>query len=262
MVVDNSGAGIRLEEPRGCQTSPTRPQCLSAGAAAQVAACVAKQRGAANGWDERTLFLALRTCASLATKPCRDLPAVSAEQETWSSRRKAIRDYIVEQNLGLAYTMAARFSCDEVDWNDLRSEALFALVRAVEGYDLRHGFRFSTYACTAINHALIRAARLASEHRARVREKHQSSFEKPGRADRWSELYIDRLDRALDENRAGLTYREEVVLNLRFPRDGSRCPSLEEVGRVLGLSKEGARRIQERVLHKLRLLLEADPVLK
>lgn len=262
MVVDNSGAGIILQEPHGCQFSPTRLQCLSAGCAAQIAACVIKERGAANGWDERTLFSALWKCASLATKPCRDKPAVSAEQEAWSSRRKVIRNYIVEQNLGLAYSVAARFQCNSVEWNDLRSEALFALVRAVDGFDLRCGFRFSTYACTAINHALIRAARRASEHRARTRGEHQSSSEQPGRADRWSELYVDRLDRALDENRARLTHREELVLNWRFPRDGSARLSLEKVGKELGLSKEGTRRIQETVLRKLRLLLEADPVLK
>lgn len=262
MVVDNSAAGITLQGPHDRQFGPTRFQRLSAKSVADIAACVAKQRGAGNGWDEPTLFSALGKCASLALRPCRGKPASAADRKAWSSRWSLIRNYIVEQNVGLAYTMAARFRCDEIEWDDLRSEALFALVRAVEGFDLQCGFRFSTYACNAIIHALIRAAKQASQYRARFRSEHDSSLAQPGRVSPWSELFVDRLNLALDENRAKLTDREVTVLSRRFPRDGNLKLSLAEVGKEIKLSKEGARRVQEKALGKLRLVLEADSVLR
>ncbi|UCC30494.1 MAG: sigma-70 family RNA polymerase sigma factor [Phycisphaerales bacterium] len=262
MVVDNSGADIILWGPHDRQFGPARFQRLSAKSVADIAACVAKQRGAGNGWDEQTLFSALGKCASLAMRPCRGKPASAADRMAWSSRWSLIRNYIVEQNVGLAYTMAARFRCDEVEWDDLRSEALFALVRAVGGFDLQCGVRFSTYACNAIIHALIRAAKQASQYRARVRAEYDSLFERPAPADPWSELFVDRLNLALEENRANLTNREATVLSRRFPRDGNLKLSLAEVGKEIKLSKEGTRRVQEKALGKLRLVLEADSVLR
>ena len=83
-----------------------------------------------------------------------------------------------------------------------------------------------------------------------------------GRIDAWSELYVDRLRRALELNSAELTDRESAVLAWRFAMTGGKRSTLAEVGRVLGVSKERVRMIQNRGLAKLRKVLEADPALQ
>ena len=48
--------------------------------------------------------------------------------------------------------------------------------------------------------------------------------------------------------------REQVVLQLRFGLGGKECHSLSQVSKVLDVSKERIRQIQEGALEKLRSL--------
>lgn len=211
--------------------------------------------------DETRLFAALQSCAYRAAHKSRDRHLSVAERTTWAERWKLIRDHLVEDNLGLVYTMISRFDAKGVDWEDKRSDALFALIRAIDGFNPWRGFRFSTYACNAITRSLIHLSRKTSEHRARFPLEHEVWLEQPTRADGWAELFADRLHRALAGNLGELTDREAAVLGWRFPLNGGRGMTLGEIGEAIGLSKERARQIQEIALAKLRLVLEADPAL-
>jgi RNA polymerase sigma factor (sigma-70 family) len=173
-----------------------------------------------------------------------------------------IRDYLIEQNLGLIYSIGSRFRSRDVEWDDVRGEAFHALVRAVEGFNPWFGFRFSTYACNAIRRALIHLGRKATQHRFRFPVGHDPAFEQPIEVDTDSDLYLDRLTRVLDHNLAELTDREVMILDRRFPRDGGAAMTLGEVGEAIGLSKERVRQIQKKALSKLREVLDGDPVLQ
>ena len=212
--------------------------------------------------DEQSLFSALKTCAYHASRGGRNQSIVGEAQHVWRERWKLIRDYLVERNLGLAYATLARFQTGHPDWDELRGEALLALVRAVAGFDPWRGFRFSTYACNAIIHALIQAARRADKGCLRFVIDYDAWPERPARIDAGSDLYVDRLRRALELNSAELTDRESAVLAWRFAMTGGKRSTLAEVGRVLGVSKERVRIIQNRGLAKLRKVLEADPALQ
>lgn len=212
--------------------------------------------------NEIELFIMLHTCAYRATRPKRGREIPYGERVDWARRWKIIRDYIVEQNLGLVYSMMARFRSGHADWDELRSEALFAIVRAVEGFNPWRGFRFSTYACNAIARSLIQEARRAGRRRVRFRLGQDLWHEDPERVDSWSELYVDRLQQAMTHNLGELTERESVILSRRFPMDGGEGLTLGEVGTTLGLSKERVRQLQNRALGKLRAVLDADPTLQ
>ena len=212
--------------------------------------------------DDTGLFLALHTCAYRAAGRGRRKPVPAEELVKWARRWRIVRDYIVEQNLGLAYSMLGRFHSDHADLDELRSEALFALVRAVAGFNPWRGFRFSTYACNAIIRSLIQEARRAGRHRLRFAVGLETGSQEPHQHDRRSELYADRLHQAMDLNLGELTDRESAVLAGRFPMDSSQGLTLGQVGNTLGLSKERVRQIQNRALGKLREVLEADPILQ
>ncbi len=214
-------------------------------------------------YEEADLFAAFQVCAYQASKRMRG-PAAKQQQvrEQWAAGWKMLRDNIIERNLGLVYTMITRFHARDLDWDEQRSEALYALIRAVDGYNPWSGFRFSTYACNAITRALIHLSKKTTRYRMRFPLEHESWRERPVRVDEWSELYADRVRRALDENLGELTDREAAVLGWRFPMRGGRSLTLGEIGAAIGLSKERARQIQEQALSKLREVLEADPALQ
>ena len=70
----------------------------------------------------------------------------------------------MKANLRLVVSIARRFNHGRMPLADLIQEGNIGLMKAVERYDYRRGFRFSTYASWWIRHAISRA--LADKGRA------------------------------------------------------------------------------------------------
>jgi RNA polymerase primary sigma factor len=69
----------------------------------------------------------------------------------------AARNEFVEANLRLVVSIARRFNHGRMSLADLIQEGNLGLMKAVERYDYKRGFRFSTYASWWIRHAISRA---------------------------------------------------------------------------------------------------------
>jgi RNA polymerase primary sigma factor len=69
----------------------------------------------------------------------------------------AARNDFVKANLRLVVSIARRFNHGRMALADLIQEGNLGLMKAVERYDYRRGFRFSTYASWWIRHAISRA---------------------------------------------------------------------------------------------------------
>ncbi|UCE61605.1 MAG: sigma-70 family RNA polymerase sigma factor [Phycisphaerales bacterium] len=268
MVVENvlvhsdaSGSGANSIKYIPCRLVMTQEAADQAIAIAEQIVATGEYQEGDDASDERALFIALHTCAYQAThRPPRG-PNGQDVRHIWVQRRTLIRDHLVQRNLGLAYSALRRFDTSHVEWDDLRSEALVALVRAVDGFDPWRGCRFSTYACTAITRALIQEATRAHGYHRRIHLGYDGSEEGPKWVNARTELCVDRLQRVLQRNSAHLTDRERHVLARRFAICGGDEQTLSKVGQTLGLSKEGTRQIQNRGLSKIRKVLEADPIL-
>jgi len=241
--------------------------------AVRVAETVAGRRPMESPPDEQALFVALHTCAFKATRPGwprrrqgepgKSKGMAGHERRVWVERWAAIRGHIVEQNLGLVFSMIGRFGSRQIDEDDLLSEAMYALTRAVDRFNPWRGFKFSTYACNVIARALMRRGKQESHHRQVFPVQHDVLFEQAsGMEDAGAGLYVERLRTILDRNLGQLTDLESQILAHRFTAERESRLTFQEIGDEVGLSKERVRQIQNVALSKLRELLVADPVLQ
>lgn len=139
-----------------------------------------------------------------------------------------------------------------------------ALLRAIDKFDVSRGFKFSTYACRAILKAFSRLATKTGNYRQHFPTEFVPEMERSDEDDRrhqhQRELAIEDLQRVITCNLAELSDVERRVVGARFAVDGHRqIGTLEEVGRMVGLSKERVRQVQNGALAKLRNVLSEIP---
>jgi RNA polymerase primary sigma factor len=236
------------------------------------------------------------------------------ELEQVAARGEQARRTMIESNLRLVVSIARRFSATGLPLGDLVQEGNLGLLRAVEKFDWRKGFKFSTYATWWIRQAIARGAanrgaraiRLPAhvdEQVGRLRRTQTRLHETLGRQPTDAELVAD-LDMPVEKVRrlkdtaqaitsldtpigddgaalqdfledeqavgpdelaveavgrealkqvlAGLPERERQVLVLRFGLDSGTPRTLEEVGVVMGFSRERARQVERDALAALR----------
>jgi len=213
--------------------------------------------------DEESLFIALHTCAYRAARRNGRKQIKDDERVAWARRWQAIRGYLIARNIGLAYSAVGRFNSQQIDQDDLLSDALYALTRAVDKFNPWKGFRFSTYAYNVITRSLMHRVRLENRYRELFYTRHNATPDVEENApDFQAEVYIERLQRVLDRNLGNLSKLETHVLTQRFQNDHKPQPSLQKVGETVGLSKERVRQIQITAIRKLREALEQDPILQ
>jgi len=86
------------------------------------------------------------------------------ESRVHFGRAQRARNEFVKSNLRLVVSIARRFNHGRMPLSDLIQEGNIGLIKAVERYDYRRGYRFSTYASWWIRHSISRA--LADKGRA------------------------------------------------------------------------------------------------
>ncbi len=200
--------------------------------------------------------------ASPSRKPTRDQ---ADEILRWYRKSERIREQIAETNLALVLAMAKRTRMSEVDFADLVSEGNMALLRAVDKFDAGRGYKFSTYACRAILKAFSRQGMKLSKYRQRFPtdfdpKLERSNFLEVKRAD-FERDAADEVKRIVIENRADLTDVERTVIEHRFgleSGENERPMTLEQVGQIIGVTKERVRQIQNKAMEKIRAKLESN----
>ncbi len=229
-------------------------------------------------------------------------------------KMKRAREKLINSNLRLVVSIAKRYMNRGLTFSDLIQEGNIGLMRAVDKFDWRRGFKFSTYATWWIRQAITRAiadqartiripvhmietinklkrvqreleqkyereptakeiARVLKIEPAKVEEilkisQEPSSLQAKVGTEGDTELseFIHDEDAETPEDMASyellkghiegvldtLSERERKVLELRFGLKDHKPRTLEEVGRVFGVTRERIRQIEAKALRKLR----------
>lgn len=168
------------------------------------------------------------------------------------------RDRIVEANMRLVFSIVKKFVNANNQFDDLLSDGIVALMRAVEKFDFGRGFRFSTYATQVVRRNAYRQVVQIQQERAKVvggvdelgldvsDECRQSAISEK----RWHDLRA-RLAVMLGD----LDRREKFIIRARFSLGSHRrVHTLQALANRLGVSKERVRQLERRAMEKLRAM--------
>lgn len=220
--------------------------------------------------QEKYMFLRYnfaRSRAQAAAQVCRIQPDLQTQRRValWYGRVRAAREIITRANLALVLSMGKRMRNSYVDFDELVSEGNMALMRALEKFDVSRGFKFSTYACRAIVQSFGRLGMKNRRYHRMFLQEFDPDMEKSNQLD-WQRAEtesdaLEELRRIIRANKAQLSAIEQRVIRGRFAIDrgtNAVALTLEEMGRVIGLTKERVRQIQNQALTKLRLKMEGS----
>ena len=254
-------------------------------------------------------------------KEIEEYPMLSAKEEVELAKAiidssEEAKEKFINANYRLVVSIAKRYRKESVDMLDLIQAGNIGLIKAVENYDYKKGFKFSTYATWWIKQSITRyiddcentiripvhlhqrinfvkrkKQELANvlqrepsmEELAEVcelevdkvldilkRDKNIVSLDTPIKEDEDSslvefipsdahfgdvvihEVEQNNLREKIDEVLTDLSDQEQQVLRMRFGLDDDTPKTLEEIGKVFGVTRERIRQIEAKAIRKLR----------
>jgi RNA polymerase primary sigma factor len=171
-----------------------------------------------------------------------------------------LRNHLITANLRLVISIAKKFVSAYCSFDELVSEGVVTLVRAVEKFDYSRGFRFSTYGTHAIQRSLYRFVKLRQKESLRFVGDH-SELLIDARQDpedsSISERRWEQLGRTVEQMLNHLDDREQVIVRARFGLGEQRqTETLQSLAGRLGICKERVRQLEKRAMTKLQAIAE------
>lgn len=254
-------------------------------------------------------------------KEIEEYPMLSAKEEVELAKAiidssEEAKEKFINANYRLVVSIAKRYRKESVDMLDLIQAGNIGLIKAVEKYDYKKGFKFSTYATWWIKqsitryiddcentiripvhlHQRINFVKRKKQELANVLQREPSieelaevcelevdkvldilkkdknivSLDTPIKEDEDSslvefipsdahfgdvvihEVEQNNLREKIDEVLTGLSDQEQQVLRMRFGFDDDTPKTLEEIGKVFGVTRERIRQIEAKAIRKLR----------
>ena len=211
--------------------------------------------------------------------PLKELKEINKQMSTGEAKMRRAKREMIEANLRLVISIAKKYTNRGLQFLDLIQEGNIGLMKAVDKFEYRRGFKFSTYATWWIRQAtgqepdpamLAERMEMPEDKIRKIMKisKEPISMETPIGDDDDSHLgdFIEdnttlapadaamaaSLRDATNEVLDSLTLREAKVLRMRFGIEMNTDHTLEEVGKQFDVTRERIRQIEAKALRKLR----------
>ncbi len=274
-----------------------------------------------NAKDERDIFQKIEECKNnlaeledILEKKKGDKKKQEADFKALKEVRDNYKNKMIKSNLGLVVSIAKKYQNRGLSLMDLIDEGNIGLIKAIDIFDYKKGFKFSTYGSWWIKREILRAiankgrmiripihvfnamqkcyyvsmfleelngkkpnaeqiSRMTGLSVEKVKDinminQEVVSLDVPISKDDYTEfgeliqtqtsenplekVYTSTLHELLDVIVTKLTPREREIIQLRYGFNEKRMHTLEEIGDILGISRERVRQIQKRALRKLK----------
>lgn len=174
------------------------------------------------------------------------------------------RDNIVRANVRLVISVVKKFVNPQCAFDDLLSDGIMALIRAVDKFDYKLGFRFSTYATQVVRRNSYRYVMERQEERFKVSNSISESgldLAEDDSCSSMSEQRWEALRHHLHTLLGLLDRREKFIIRARFSLGGHRrVQTLQKLADRLQISKERVRQLEKRAMEKLLALATQHPL--
>lgn len=167
------------------------------------------------------------------------------------------RDLMVQANMRLVVAVVKKLPVSVSHQDELVSDGSIALLRAVEKFDPRRGYRFCTYAMTVVRRECFRQLQILNASRDRTSQAttrmlifgclHNAEGPDTDRSHwmAWRKRLLGMMDH--------LNRREQVIIRSRFGLGARRrVKTLQRLADALKISKERVRQLEQGAIMKLR----------
>lgn len=217
----------------------------------------------------------------------KDIKVLSYEEQQYLFKNinSKNRKKLIECNLKLVVFVAKRFfnrSYESLTHMDLIEAGNIGLIEAIEKFDYKKGYRFSTYASHYIKKEIIkeiynadRMIRRPYYYEEKLTKNKENVdnilsleeditnlltedskplmyFIKDDSCDIYEDISYFELKEIINDILNTLTPRQKQVLLLRYGFDNNEFKNLEEVGKLIGISREGTRKAEVKAFKKIR----------
>ena len=180
--------------------------------------------------------------------------------ETFLRAANTVRDRILRANMRLVLSVVKKHVTPQYSFDELLSDGIDTLIKAVDKFDFDRGFRFSTYAYRSITRRAYRqiSSRQDSARRFTDAVDEAAACQPEDSNGRLvSPAAWAQLREMLDKMLSCLDRRERFIVRHRYGMGRSqKAVTFQSMANKLGISKERVRQLETRAVGKLRTMAE------